>query len=238
MFKKIRTKKVYMKIVEQILRLITEKKLVPGDKLPTENILIQKFGTSRSSVREALSALEVLEVIKKKKGKENFIRYDISLALLDKKIKKLNTEESPFELLETRLIIEPESASLAAGRRTKKDLVEIQKTIKFMKSSNNNLRSHIIMCSKFHLEVARASHNSIILSIMGHLSDGMQAILWENLEKRILKRKIDFTQHYKEHIDIFNAIKDKNKNLSRERMANHLNNLREGLFNESGSPDK
>jgi DNA-binding GntR family transcriptional regulator len=67
---------------------------------------------------------------------------------------------------------------------------------------------------------------------MGHLSDGMQATLWENLEKRILKRKIDFTQHYQEHIDIFNAIKDKNKNLSRERMASHLNNLRKGLFNE------
>jgi len=232
MFKKIRTKKVYMKIVEQILRLIKEERLVPGDKLPTENILIQKFGTSRSSVREALSALEVLEIIGKKGGKENFIRYDISPSLLNKKIKKLNTEESPFELLETRLVIEPESASLAAERRTKKDLEVIEKTIKFMKISQNNLHSHIIMCSKFHLEVAKASHNSIILSIMGHLCDGMQATLWENLEKRILKRKIDFTQHYQEHIDILNAIKDKNKNLSREIMTSHLNNLRKGLFNE------
>lgn len=192
MFKKIRTKKVYMKIVEQILKLIKEERLVPGDKLPTENILIQKFGTSRSSVREALSALEVLEIIGKKGGKENFVRYDISFSLLNKKIKKLDTEESPFELLETRLIIEPESASLAAGRRTKKDLEVIEKTIITMKDSYSDLPSHMLFCSRFHLEVAKASHNSIILSIMGRLSDGMQATLWENLEKENPKKKNRF----------------------------------------------
>jgi len=57
LFNKIQTKKVYMKIVEQIRDLINEGKLKPRDKLPPEQILAEKFGTSRPSVREALSAL-------------------------------------------------------------------------------------------------------------------------------------------------------------------------------------
>lgn len=232
MFKKIHTKKVYMKIVEQTLGLIKEGKLLPGDKLPPEKLLIQKFGTSRSSVREALSALEILDVIGRIGGKENFIRYDISLSLLNKKLQKLKIEESPFELLEARTIIEPESASLAAERRTNNDLEKIEENIMTMKNFSSNISSHMLFCSKFHLEVAKAAHNSIILSVMYHLSGGMKATLWENLEKRVLKGKKDYIQHHQEHVDIFNAIKDKNKNLSREIMTNHLKNLRKGLFND------
>lgn len=222
-----------MRIVEQIVDLIKKGKLLPGDKLPIENELTKKFGTSRSSVREALSALEVLGIIGRKEGKENIIRYDISLSLLDKKLKNLNKEKGPFELLEIRVIVEPESAGLAAERRTEKDLKKIKNTIINIKDPYKDLHSHIILCSRFHLEIARASHNSIILSIMDLLKNGMQGKVWENLEKKILKSKKDFAKHYQEHQDIFYAIKDKNINLTKKRMVNHLLNLRKALFNEN-----
>jgi len=61
-FNKIRTQKVYVKIVEQIRKLIEEWKLKPGDKLPTEQVMAEKFGTSRPLEREALSALEILGI--------------------------------------------------------------------------------------------------------------------------------------------------------------------------------
>ena len=68
MFNKIRTKKVYIKIVEQIRDLIKEGKLKPGDKLPPEQILAGKFETSRPSVMEALSALEILGIVESRGG--------------------------------------------------------------------------------------------------------------------------------------------------------------------------
>jgi len=58
-----------MKIVEQVRDLIKEGKLKPGDKLPSEHILAEKFGTSRPSVREALSALEILGITESRGGK-------------------------------------------------------------------------------------------------------------------------------------------------------------------------
>ena len=66
--------KVYVEIVEQIRELIKEGKLKPSDKLPTEQALTKKFGTSRPSVREALSALEILGMTERRAGKGNFIK--------------------------------------------------------------------------------------------------------------------------------------------------------------------
>lgn len=61
-----------------------------------------------------------------------------------------------------------------------------------MQNSSGNISSHMLVCSKFHLEIAKASHNSIILSVMYHLSGGMKATLWENIEKKILIGKKRF----------------------------------------------
>jgi len=73
-----------MEIVEQIGGLIKEGKLRPGDKLPPEHILAEKFGTSRPPVREALSALEILGIIESRGEKGNFIKNSFNSALYEK----------------------------------------------------------------------------------------------------------------------------------------------------------
>jgi len=73
-----------MEIVEQIRGLIKEGKLKPGDKLPPEHILAEKFGTSRPSVREALSTLEILGIIESRGEKDNFIKNSFNSALYEK----------------------------------------------------------------------------------------------------------------------------------------------------------
>ena len=91
-----------MKIVEQVRDLIKEGKLKPGDKLPSEHILAEKFGTSRPSVREALSALEILGITESRGGKGNFIKNNFHFPLYKQKLRELEEEESPFEMLDKK----------------------------------------------------------------------------------------------------------------------------------------
>ena len=89
MFNKVQTKKVYMKIVEQVRDLIKDGRLKPGDKLPPEQVLVEKFGTSRPSVREALSALEILGITESRGGKGNFIKNNFNFPLYEQKFREL-----------------------------------------------------------------------------------------------------------------------------------------------------
>ena len=72
-----------MKIVEQVRDLIKEGRLKPGDKLPPEQVLTKEFGASRPSVREALSALEIIGITESRVGKGNFIKDNFSFTLYE-----------------------------------------------------------------------------------------------------------------------------------------------------------
>jgi len=137
-FKKVKTKRVYMKIVEQVQDLIKEGKLKLGDKLPPEHILAEKFGTSRPSVREALSALEILGVIESRGGKGNFIKGNLNSPLYEQRFRELQEEESPFELLEARKAVETEIAGLAAEKATPEDIREIEEALDRMENALND----------------------------------------------------------------------------------------------------
>ena len=81
MLKQVRIPRVYSLVVEQIRELIESGQLKPGDKLPTERSLAEQLGVSRSSVREALSALEVLGVINSRQGLGNYVANNVSSIL-------------------------------------------------------------------------------------------------------------------------------------------------------------
>ncbi|HBP64409.1 MAG TPA: GntR family transcriptional regulator, partial [Desulfosporosinus sp.] len=72
--KPIRTKKIYEQIVEQIGILVADGKLKPGDRLPSERELVERFQVSRASIREAISALELMGLIEVRAGEGTYIR--------------------------------------------------------------------------------------------------------------------------------------------------------------------
>jgi len=231
-FKKVQTQKVYMKIVEQIRDLIKEGKLKPGDKLPSEHILAEKFGTSRPSVREALSALEILGITESRGGKGNFIRNDLSSSSYEQKFKELEEEESPFELLETRKAVEAEIAGLAAKKATKEEIDAIQESLDKMKGSLTNIPEIMKFDREFHINIARAAHNNILLSIMTYLTDGLKEKLWVNLKKKSWGIPGRLQKYLKEHAQILEAIKKKDSKAARKGMYDHLAAVEQDLLNE------
>ena len=232
MFSKVKTKKVYMKIVEQIMNLIKEGKLKPGEKLPPEQILAEKFGTSRPSVREALSALEILGITESRGGKGNFIRDNLGSPLYEQRFKELEEEESPFELLEARKAVETEIVGLAAKKATRMEITTIQESLNKMKGAMANIPEIMEFDREFHINIARAAHNSLLFSMMTYLSDLLKEKLWINLKEKSWSIPGRPQKYFEEHTEIFNAIKNKDSKDARKRMYDHLASVEKDLLNE------
>ena len=232
MFNKVKTKKVYMKIVEQVRDLIKEGKLKPGDKLPPEQTLAEKFGTSRPSVREALSALEILGITESRGGKGNFIRNNLNSLLYEQKFKELEEEESPFELLEARKAVETEIAGLTAKKATREEIAAIQGSLNKMKGAMRNIPEMMEFDREFHINIARAAHNGLLFSMMTHLADLLKEKLWINLKEKSWSIPGRPKKYLEEHTEIFNAIKNKDSKDARKRMYDHLAGVEKDLLSE------
>jgi len=232
LFNKVKTKKVYMKIVEQIMNLIKEGKLKPGEKLPPEQILSEEFGTSRPSVREALSALEILGITESRGGRGNFIKDNFKFPLYEQEFRELEEEESPFEILEARKAVETEIVGLAAKKATKEDIVSIRESLDKMKSVMTNIPGIMEFDREFHINIAKAAHNSLLFSIMAYLADLLKERLWINLKEKSWSIPGRPQEYFEEHTDIFNAIKNKDSKGARKRMYDHLAGVEKDLLSE------
>jgi len=232
LFNKIHTKKVYMKIVEQVSDLIKEGRLKPGDKLPPEQILAEKFGTSRPSVREALSALEILGITESRGGKGNFIKDNLTFPLYEQRFKELEEEESPFELLEARKAVETEIVGLAAKKATSEEITAIQGSLNKMKKAMTNISEIMEFDREFHINIARAAHNSLLFTMMAYLADLLKEKLWINLKEKSWNIPGRPQKYFEEHTEILNAIKNKDSKGARKRMYDHLADVEKDLLCE------
>ncbi len=232
MFNKVQTKKVYMKIVEQIRDLIKEGKLKPGDKLPPEQILSEEFGTSRPSVREALSALEILGITESRGGKGNFIRDNLGFPLYEQIFKELEEEESPFEILEARKAVETEIVGLSAKKATKEEIDAIKESLNKMKENMTDIPKIMKIDREFHINIARAAHNNLLFSMMIYLADLLNEKLWIKMKEKSWNIPGCPQKYLEEHIEIFNAIKNKDSKDARKRMYDHLAGVEKDLLSE------
>lgn len=128
--------KVYIETLEQIRRIIREDGLVAGDKLPSERELSERLQVGRSSVREALRALEFLGIIETRRGEGTYIK-DIGnhqlINLLGMFI--LQDKRAKADLAETKWLIEQLCLQLACQRWQEKDLAWLEKNVR-QKSMN------------------------------------------------------------------------------------------------------
>ena len=232
MFNKVQTKKVYMEIVEQVRVLIKEGRLKPGDKLPPEQVLAEEFGASRPSVREALSALEILGITESRGGKGNFIKDNFNFPLYEQKFRELEEEESPFELLEARKVLETEIVGLAAKKATEEEIATIQGSLNKMKDAMTNIPEIMEFDREFHINIARAAHNSLLFSMMIYLIDLSQEKLWINLKEKSWSIPGHTQKYFEEHNEILKAIKNKDSKRARNRMYDHLAGVERDLLNE------
>ncbi len=227
-FTTIKHVRTYMEIVEQISRMIREKELQPGEKLPSERALSSELGTGRQCLREALSVLEVLGLIEVKKGRGTFVRED---ALSNLTTKDLDIEEvgDPFALLEARKALEPQVAFLAAKMVQPKDLAEMQEILAEMAEVLERGEHASAQDKRLHLVIARASRNPVFHKLMNEIIANMGKRLWLILKEKSLQVGGRNERYHEEHINLVQAIQQGNARLAEKIMIQHLQGIEEDL---------
>lgn len=120
-------KKVYLEILKQIRSIIQEDNLKTGDKLPSERELSDRLNAARSSVREALRALELLGLIETRRGEGTFIKDSGEHRLVEiLGTFILETDEAKVGLAETRSLLLMAAIQTACHRRSEEHLLQFR----------------------------------------------------------------------------------------------------------------
>lgn len=155
------------KISRQIRELIISGQLKPGDRLPPERKLAEKLGVGRTYVREALQKLEFYGILKTLPQSGTVVA-GMGITALEGLISDiLKLENSDFaSLVETRVLLETQAATLAAERRTAEDIINIQKALDAYEQKVLREEQGVEEDLIFHLKIAEASKNSVLRSLM------------------------------------------------------------------------
>jgi GntR family transcriptional regulator, transcriptional repressor for pyruvate dehydrogenase complex len=223
-YKAIQSSRLYEQIVEQIERSILTHALKPGDQLPAERELAEQFGVSRTAVREAIKALREKGLVEAYSGRGTFITNDKSQAFrqsLDRMI-KLNQADGFMQLAELRAILEPGICALAATRIEEQHLMAMREAVKIMDEARGDSDAYIEADLDFHLALAEAAANQIILSLI----DSIVGLLREQRLKifRVAGGPERGQFHHKR---ILEAVEARDAERARESMRAHLEQVRQ-----------
>lgn len=242
MFKEVKNQRLYLQIVNQIRHLIAKGSLKAGDKLLPERELTVKFGVSRASIREAMSALEILGLVESRGSQGNFIKVDRMDASTDVVMKELLKNHSPLEIFETRCELEPSLTALAAKKRTLEDLKELKEHLQKLNSLGHQIEFDLEDLTKvkaymeadriFHFAIAHCANNSILFSIYAGVNLMLKEKHWKVLKMKSIAKKGKIKKFEKEHMEMFNAIREGNAELARINALDHLQYIKGDMFDE------
>jgi GntR family transcriptional repressor for pyruvate dehydrogenase complex len=197
--------------------LISEGTLSAGARLPAERDLAEKFQVSRSSLRQALKVLEIMGVISQRVGDGTYITSGDSSVLAESlEFLILLNGISFHEVMEARIIVEPELAALAATRATQQDYSALLHEMKAMKASarsHNSMSQHDLEFHKIIFDAAGSRVCSMLFTVI-HQS------LHKLIEMTSRLVSVEHTMIF--HQRIYAAIVAGDAAEARKRMSEHL----------------
>jgi GntR family transcriptional regulator, transcriptional repressor for pyruvate dehydrogenase complex len=208
--------RITAKILKKIKRLISTGVVAPGGKFPPERELAKEFGVNRASLRQALKVLEIMGILTQRVGDGTYLSASAESTLkepLDFLI--LLDDLSHHELLETRMIVEPELAFRAAERATAEDLIELRNAILAMECCKTN-EERLDADLAFHECIFRASGNRICHLLFRVIHRNLLTSMSQLSTRVSLDRPLTF------HKRIYAAIQERNSVEARRQMVDHL----------------
>jgi DNA-binding FadR family transcriptional regulator len=201
--------------------LILSGEIAPGESLPTERELVSESGLSRSSVRDALRLLEVEELIVTRPGRAggSTVRLPGRSSIARSMQRFVRSHGIRLEaLLECRVGVEPFLASLAATNRTEAELAEIRDIHERFRASENDVGAYKRLNLDWHLAVARASRNEVLIALMEAISQpifdaaGYQEVTTPEIRREAIRA----------HGAIMKALEQRDAKLAFSRMEKHV----------------
>jgi GntR family transcriptional repressor for pyruvate dehydrogenase complex len=229
--------KLSLSIVDQLVEAIRTGGLQPGTALPAERILATQLGVSRSSVREAIRVLEHAGVLDVRTGSGTFVTEAgvSNVAMLRAQAAALG-DQSPLDMIVARLGLEPLCAELAAVNRRGRDIEVLRHSLELQTELVSRDEDPTDVDLDFHLAIASASQNTVLLLVLERLVPIMRQGTWRELKQRSAGRNHTFRLYLRQHESIFAALEAGDGPAARETMREHLASIEAGLLHEVTSP--
>ncbi|MDJ0318010.1 MULTISPECIES: FadR/GntR family transcriptional regulator [Arthrobacter] len=212
--------------ITKIKEMIISGELCAGDRLPPEKELSEKLGLSRSSLREAVKALEIIRVLDVRRGDGTYVT-SLEPQLLTEAmsfIVDLHQDESILDIFAVRRILEPAAAAIAAGRITAAQISALRATMDNIdeETSVEQLVEHDLI---FHQLITAAANNSYLASVLDALSSStVRARIWRGLTQ---EKAVDRT--LSEHAAIIEALERGDAELAKSLLTVHISGVEHWL---------
>jgi GntR family transcriptional repressor for pyruvate dehydrogenase complex len=229
MLRPIKTEKLYNIIIRRIFELISDEKLGPGDRLPSERELALALSVSRASVRQAITALSAKGVLVMRQGDGTYVSDPKSgkqsLELFSQVL--AGSQIDPDEILEVRLIVECESARLCALRADDNHIKKMRDILD-QKKVADKLEGGVKLDlnRKFHLAIAEGVQNKALLHITEALWEIMRSNMWPLIKNESKDRATQLKIHRMHHEEILNAVGTHDPERAFKAMYTHLTTIK------------
>lgn len=224
-------------IAEQILQLIRTGQYPVSSKLPPERIIAEQMGVSRPSVREAISALQIVGVLETRPGDGTYISKPLISDQLSSQVQTiLEQSDSPYEIIQARKAIESGVIHQAIKLATDADIQSIRAAWnkKHEKGLKGDYDAYTKQGKDFHLSIAQATKNNLIVAIMDRLLSVTNQPLWRSMRCRYYEQNPKRIEPMMDvHKKIVAAFEERNAEKAIQALEEDLDTVLEQLYNMS-----
>ena len=210
-----------IKLYEEVANLITERirteQWRAGDRLPPEAELAKEFDVSRSTVREAVRSLQIAGLLRSRAGSGSFVTENAPMILQTRELAAIMGDRQHLrDLVQTRFILEPQMAALAAKQATEEEKIHLRYLVDRMAEQKDRF-SLMTAGYAFHMELARMSHNVVLEGFYQSAAGQLRSMrVLESLTEEIYRDGIE------EHRLIAEAVAASDADSAKRLMKEHL----------------
>jgi DNA-binding FadR family transcriptional regulator len=224
-------RRLYRQIADQLGRLIDGGEFRAGERLPPERTLAETLKVSRPSVREALIALEVEGRVEIRGGSGIYVAERRSAP----RKSAPPADPGPFEILEARLVVEPEVAALAARQPTPALVARLEDALAGMRHADASRLDGLEHDRRFHAALAEGAGNAALVLVLNTLWDVRVGPLYVQLESHFHEPPV-WQKAIDEHVAILEAVRAGDPKAAKAAMTRHLRNARDRFGSRFKAP--
>lgn len=220
--------KVSDRVLQSLRHLIETQQMKVGDRLPAERKLCEQLGVSRSSLREAIQQLTSQGMLVSKVGAGTYLQQLPSSWSQNQIVQPLSEliDEDPayrFDVQEARIILEGGTAWHAALRATPEDIQHIRdcydQITHFQSLGDDEQAARAD--ANFHLAIAEASHNLVLIQVMRGVFDLLQFNVALG-RRKVYSEAHRFDQLHEQHLQVIDAIERRDPEAARKAVCGHI----------------
>jgi DNA-binding FadR family transcriptional regulator len=218
-------KELSTEVAKRLREMIVMQNMKAGDRLPNETELGRMFGISRSTVREAIKLLLADNVVEIQRGKGTFVTLQPGVGKDPLGLEFTNRSKLLDNLMETRMMIEPQIAALAAQRADQQNLDKLAHIIQQICEAGSDKGNHTPFDVAFHTAVAECTKNDVLYRIL--------PIICESIQEGYLKTANvpgSYERAIQSHINIYHAIANRDSETAKLETEKHIRQTQKDMI--------